>query len=100
MISDKLRNSRRQNATNNNTNAISHTDNDNISALPKHKRRVKIVKNRKLDHRLFILIVVFCGCMLPTFLASVVTVALQISQIGLLPWKFTFLREIHYLLSI
>ena len=97
---DKLRNSRRQNATNNNTNAISHTDNDNISALAKHKRRVKIVKNRKLAHRLFILIVVFCGCMLPTFLASVVTVALQISQIGLLPWKFTFLREIHYLLSI
>ena len=72
---DKLRNSRRQNTTNNNTNAISHTDNNNISALAKHKRRVKIVKNRKLAHRLFILIVVFCGCMLPTFLVGVGTVA-------------------------
>ena len=90
---DKPRNLRRQNATNDNTNAISHTDNNNISYLAKHKRRVKIVKNRKLAHRLFILIVVFCGCMLPTFLVGVVTVALQISKYCHLPWEFKFFER-------
>ena len=72
---------------------VENTGNNNISALAKHKRRVKIVKNRKLAHRLFILIVVFCGCMLPTFLVGVVTVALQISKYCHLPWEFKFFER-------
>ena len=90
---DKTRIPRRQNITNNNTNAISHTDNDNISALAKHKRRVKIVKNRKLAHRLFILIVVFCGCMLPTFIGAVDAVVRQLCLFGKLPPDFDFFER-------
>ena len=85
--------SSRQNITNDNKNAISRTEKNNISALAKHKRRVKIVKNRKLAHRLFILIAVFCICMLPTFLGGIAGVGLQLYQNGYLPSGYDILKR-------
>ena len=77
----------------NNQENVENTGNNNISALAKHKRRVKIVKNRKLAHRLFILIAVFCGCMLPTFIGAVDAVVRQLCLFGQLPPDFDFFER-------
>ena len=93
-LSDSLDQSRTNNQEN-----VENTGNNNISALAKHKRRVKIVKNRKLAHRLFILIAVFCVCFQPLLVQLMLLcdnyVCLE-SYLQIL----TFLREIRYSSSI
>ena len=85
---DDVRNVMRNNDINANDN--NNADISTQAQTRQHQRNVNIVKSRKLAHRLFILIAAFCICMLPTFLAIMVSMGWQLYQYGQLSLDFDF----------